>query len=40
MHKDSFITNRNTLMHVSTLLGHNQAERFVIVTLRLHFTVE
>jgi hypothetical protein len=40
MHKDSFIINRNTLLHVSTLLGHLQREIFVIVTLRLHFTVE
>jgi hypothetical protein len=40
MHKESFIINRNTLLHVSTLLGHIQGELFVIVTLRLHFTVE
>jgi hypothetical protein len=40
MHKESFIINRNTLLHVSTLLDHLQAELFVIVTLRLHFTVE
>jgi hypothetical protein len=40
MHKESFIINRNILLHVSTLLGHLQAELFVIVTLRLHFTVE
>jgi hypothetical protein len=24
MHKESFIINRNTLLHVSTLLGHLQ----------------
>jgi hypothetical protein len=36
----SFLINRNTLLHVSTLLGHLQGELFVIVTLRLHFTVE
>jgi hypothetical protein len=28
MHKESFITNRNTLLHVSTLLGHLQGELF------------
>jgi hypothetical protein len=39
-HKDSFIISRNTLLHVSTVLGHLQGELFVIVTLRLHFTVE
>jgi hypothetical protein len=33
----SFMINRNTLLHVSTLLGHLQGELFVIVTLRLHF---
>jgi hypothetical protein len=40
MHKESFIINRNTVLHVSTLLGHLQGEVFVIVTLRLHFIVE
>jgi hypothetical protein len=40
MHKESFIINRNTLQHVSTLLDHLQGELFVIVTLRLHFIVE
>jgi hypothetical protein len=40
MHKESFIINRNTLLHVSTLLGHLQGELFVTVTLRLRFTVE
>jgi hypothetical protein len=40
MHKESCIMNRNTLQHVSTLLGHLQGELFVIVTLGLHFTVE
>jgi hypothetical protein len=33
MHKESFIINCNTLLHVSTLLGHLEGERFVIVTL-------
>jgi hypothetical protein len=28
MHKQSFIINRNTLLHVSTLLGHLQGEHF------------
>jgi hypothetical protein len=32
MHKESVIINRNTLLHVSTLLGHLQGELFVIVT--------
>jgi hypothetical protein len=40
MHKESLIINRNTLPHVSTLLGHLQRELFVIVILRLHFIVE
>jgi hypothetical protein len=28
MHKESFIINLNTLLHVSTLLGHLQGELF------------
>jgi hypothetical protein len=40
MYKESFIINCNTLLYVSTLLGHLQGELFVIVTLRLHFIVE
>jgi hypothetical protein len=40
MHKESFIINRNTLLHVSTVLGHLQEELFVTVTLGLHFRVE
>jgi hypothetical protein len=40
MHKESFTINRNTLLHVSTLLGHLPGELFVIVTLSLHFIVE
>jgi hypothetical protein len=40
MHKESFIINCNTLLQVSTLLGHFQWELFVTVTLRLHFIVE
>jgi hypothetical protein len=35
MHKESFIINCNTLLHVSTLLGHLQGEHFVIVTVTL-----
>jgi hypothetical protein len=40
MHKESFIINRNNLLHVSTLLGHLQGELSVAVTLELHYTVE
>jgi hypothetical protein len=40
MHKQSFFINCNTLLHVSTLLGHFQGELFVIVTIRLHLIVE
>jgi hypothetical protein len=40
MHKESFIVNRTTLLHVSTLLGHLQGELFFTVTLGLHFTIE
>jgi hypothetical protein len=40
MHKESFIINRNTLLHISTLLGHLQGELSVVVTLRLRFIVE
>jgi hypothetical protein len=40
MHKESFIINHNTLLHVLTLLGHLQGELFITVTLGLHFTVE
>jgi hypothetical protein len=40
MHKESFIINRNTLLHVLTLLGRLQGELFVIITLRLHFIVQ
>jgi exonuclease I len=36
MHKETFIINCNTLLHVSTLLGHRQGVLSVIVTLRLH----
>jgi hypothetical protein len=40
MHKESFFINCNTLLHVSTLLGHLQGELSVVVTVRLHYTVE
>jgi hypothetical protein len=40
MHKESFIINRNTLLHVSTLLGHLQEEFFCYRYTRLHFIVE
>jgi hypothetical protein len=32
MHKESFIINRNTLLHVWTLLGHLQGELFITVS--------
>jgi hypothetical protein len=40
MHKESFVINCNTLLHISTLLSHLQGQLLVIVTLRLHFIVE
>jgi hypothetical protein len=40
MHKESFIINYNTLLHVSTLLGDFQGELSLVVTLRLHFIFE
>jgi hypothetical protein len=39
MHKESFLINCNTPLHVSTLLDHLQGELSVVVTLRLHYTV-
>jgi hypothetical protein len=36
----SFFIYCNTLLHVSILLGHLQGELSVVVTLRLHYTVE
>jgi hypothetical protein len=36
----SFFIYCNTLLHVLTLLGHLQGELSVVVTLRLHYTVE
>jgi hypothetical protein len=40
INKESFVINRNTLLHVSTLLDHLQRELFVAFTLGLHFTVK
>jgi hypothetical protein len=40
MHKESFIINHNTLLHVSTLLDHLQGELSITVALGLHFIVE
>jgi hypothetical protein len=40
MHKESYIVNRNTLLHVSTLPGHLQGELSVTITLGLRFIVE
>jgi hypothetical protein len=39
MHKEIFV-NYNTLLHVSTLLGHLQGETFRCHYTRLHYTVE
>jgi hypothetical protein len=36
----SFFVNYNTLLHVSTLLGHPQGETFHCHYTRLHYTVE
>jgi hypothetical protein len=36
----SFFINCNTLLHVSTLLGHLEGSLSVVITLRLHFIVE
>jgi hypothetical protein len=45
MHKESFIINLNTLLHVSTLLGHLQGEHFCyrytkVALYTLHSTVK
>jgi hypothetical protein len=34
MHKESFIINHNTLLHVSTLLGHLQGEHIKFVNAK------
>jgi hypothetical protein len=41
MRKESFIINRNTLLHVSTLLGHLQGEtyRYRYTTVALYSRV-
>jgi hypothetical protein len=36
----SFLVNYNTLLHVSTLLGHLQGETFLYRYTSLHYTVE
>jgi hypothetical protein len=40
MHKGFFMVNYNTLLHVSTLLGHLQGETFRCLYTKLHYTVE
>jgi hypothetical protein len=40
MHKGVFFITCNTLLHVSTLLGHLQGELSAVVTLWLQFIVE
>jgi hypothetical protein len=40
MHKEFFSVNYDTLLHVSTLLGHLQGETFRCRYTRLHYTVE
>jgi hypothetical protein len=35
MHKESFIINRNALLHVSTLLGHLQGELFCYLYIKV-----
>jgi hypothetical protein len=40
MHKEFFLVNYNTLLHVSTLLGHLQGETFRCRYTRLHYTVQ
>jgi hypothetical protein len=40
MHKGVFSVNYNTLLHVSTLLGHLQGETFCCRYTRLYYTVE
>jgi exonuclease I len=39
-HRESYIVNHHTLLHVSTLLGHLQGELSVTVALGLHLIVE
>jgi hypothetical protein len=40
MHKEFFLVNYNTLLHVSTLLGHLQGETFLCRYTMLHYTVQ
>jgi hypothetical protein len=39
MHKESFIINRNTLLYVSSLLGHLQGEFFVTVSAKYWYVI-
>jgi hypothetical protein len=39
MHKESFVINCNTLLHVSTLLGHLQGELLVYTKVALYSCV-
>jgi hypothetical protein len=40
MNKEFFFVNYNTLLHISTLLGHLQGETFRCLYTRLHYTVK
>jgi hypothetical protein len=40
MHKEFFLINYNTLLHVSTLLGHLQGETFRAVHSQQHILAE
>jgi hypothetical protein len=40
MHKEFFFVNYNTLLHVSTLLGHLQGETFRCRYTSFHYTVK
>jgi hypothetical protein len=39
MHKEFILVSYNTLLHVSTLLGHLQGETFRCRYTMLHYTV-
>jgi hypothetical protein len=40
MHEEFILVNYNTLLHVSTLLGHLQGESFRCRYTMLHYTVQ
>jgi hypothetical protein len=40
MHKEFFLVNYNTLLRISTLLGHLQGETFRCRYTMLHYTVQ